>query len=59
MREDFRFHKTLPRRIWHRLRGTPGYLWSAQIFAALMLWQFVNALGFFAESFSQRMIPPR
>lgn len=26
MREDFRFHKTLPRRIWHRLRGTPGYL---------------------------------
>lgn len=54
MREDLLFHRTLPGRIWRRLGRPPGYLRSVQIGAALMLWQIVNAAGFFAEACVRR-----
>ncbi|NDC63353.1 MAG: glycosyltransferase [Planctomycetia bacterium] len=50
MREDFAFHGTLPRRIWRRLGMPPGYRRSLQIAAAMILWQVVNAAGFFAQA---------
>lgn len=52
MREDLGFHRTLPGRIWRRLGRPPGYWRSVQIGAALLLWQAVNAIGFFAQSCS-------
>lgn len=54
MREDFGFHRGLPRRIWRRLGRPPGYGRSLQVGAALVLWQIVNATGFFVQACAAR-----
>lgn len=54
MRDDLRFHRTLPRRVWRRLGRPPGYVQSARIAAALVLWQMVNAVGFVAQALGDR-----
>ena len=50
MRDDLAFHRTLPGRLRRRLGRPLGWRRSAGIGAALVLWQAVNAAGFFAQA---------
>lgn len=50
MRDDFGFHKTLPRRVWRRLVKQQGLLSGGATIAALLIWQVANAAGFLLEA---------
>lgn len=52
MREDLGFHRSLPRRIWKRLGRPLGPWRSVQVCGTLLLWQFVNAVGFFVQGWT-------
>lgn len=50
MRDDLGFHKTLPRRVWGRLRQQGRIGSSVAIMAALGAWQLANTAGFVMEA---------
>jgi hypothetical protein len=49
MAEDLGFHRSLPKAVWVALADHPLDR-RLQLLSALMLWQMVNALGFFCAA---------
>jgi GT2 family glycosyltransferase len=50
MREDLGFHRTLPRRVWRRLKHPGREGTGIATIAALGVWQVANAAGFLLEA---------
>jgi GT2 family glycosyltransferase len=50
MQDDLGFHKTLPRRVWRRLRQQGRVNDGIGMLAALSIWQVANAFGFLLEA---------
>ena len=50
IRDDLGFHRSLPGRVWRRMGRPLGFGRSLRVVGALMLWQVVNAVGFFSAA---------
>lgn len=50
MQDDLKFHSSLPKLIWRRLRDSFGFQRSVKIILAMILWQVANAIGFIAAA---------
>lgn len=57
MREDLGFHRTLPRRVWGKLRDHDSHLQRGGLLAALVAWQAANAAGFAVEACTTTAAP--